>query len=195
MAANLQFPPFSLNEISSSSAEEVPDRVSAAALSQARDPNVGPSETSRDETGKPRFEQIRERRKARKAALQALYEIDSVGHLPGKVLDARRASAKLEAEGISFLHWLVSGVIAHKTDLDQLIAKYAPEWPVEQLAVIDRNILRLAIFELVNPEADAPPKVVINEAVELAKMFGSDSSPRFVNGVLGTTLKEIHHDT
>jgi transcription antitermination protein NusB len=135
--------------------------------------------------------QIRERRKARQAALQVLYEVDTTSHKPGRVLDARQADAQLDAEGLQFLRWLITGAIENKDDLDQLIGRYAPEWPVQQLAVIDRNILRLSIFELVSPDSDAPPKVVINEAVELAKVFGSDSSPRFINGVLGTALSEI----
>lgn len=134
---------------------------------------------------------IAQRRKARRAALQALYEIDTTTHKPGPVLEARQATARLEAEGLAFLRWIISGVVAHKDDMDRLIAQYAPEWPVDQLAVIDRNILRMSIFELLNPDSDAPSKVVVNEAVELAKIFGSDSSPRFINGVLGTALKEI----
>ncbi|MCL4832253.1 MAG: transcription antitermination factor NusB [Caldilineaceae bacterium] len=136
-------------------------------------------------------QQIAQRRKARRAALQALYEIDTTTHKPGPVLEARQATAKLEQEGLTFLRWLISGVVAHREDMDLLIGRYAPEWPVDQLAVIDRNILRMSIFELLNPDSDAPAKVVVNEAVELAKIFGSDSSPRFVNGVLGTALKEI----
>lgn len=138
-----------------------------------------------------RSPQIRERRKARQAALQVLYEIDTTSHKPGRVLDARQADTQLNADGLHFLLWLITGVIENWDDLDQLIGRYAPEWPVQQLAVIDRNILRLSIFELVSPDSDAPPKVVINEAVELAKIFGSDSSPRFINGVLGTALSEM----
>ncbi|RLT42052.1 MAG: transcription antitermination factor NusB [Chloroflexi bacterium] len=136
-------------------------------------------------------QQIAQRRKARRAALQALYEIDTTTHKPGPVLEARQATARLEEDGLAFLRWLISGVVAHREDMDRLIARYAPEWPVDQLAVIDRNILRMSIFELLNPDSDAPSKVIVNEAVELAKIFGSDSSPRFVNGVLGTALKEI----
>ncbi len=134
---------------------------------------------------------IRERRKARQAALQALYEIDSAGHPPGRVLEYRLAAVRLSPEGARFLRWLVAGVLAHRQDLDRLIARYAPEWPVDKLAIVDRNILRMAIFELASPESDAPPKVVINEAVELAKTFGSDSSPRFVNGVLGSVWRDL----
>lgn len=132
-----------------------------------------------------------ERRRARRTALQVLYEVDCTDHRPGVTLDYRQAEEKYEAETLAFLYWLVSGVIRYRADLDALIGRYAPEWPVGKLAIVDRNVLRLSIFELSSPDADAPPKVVINEAVELAKTFGSDSSPRFVNGVLGTALREI----
>jgi N utilization substance protein B len=155
------------------------------------------SHPSKDGSGTQRdsySQQIAQRRKARRSALQALYEIDTTTHKPGPVLEARQATAKLEPGGLAFLRWLISGVVAHKEDMDRLIARYAPEWPVEQLAVVDRNILRISIFELLNPNSDAPSKVVVNEAVELAKIFGSDSSPRFINGVLGTALKEIAAD-
>lgn len=132
-----------------------------------------------------------ERRRARRTALQVLYEVDCTDHRPGIALDYRQAEEKYAAETLAFLYWLVSGVIRYRADLDALIGRYAPEWPVGKLAIVDRNVLRLSIFELSSPDADAPPKVVINEAVELAKTFGSDSSPRFINGVLGTALREI----
>ncbi len=132
-----------------------------------------------------------ERRRARRTALQVLYEVDCTDHRPGVALDYRQAEEKYATETLAFLYWLVSGVIRYRADLDALIGRYAPEWPVGKLAIVDRNVLRLSIFELSSPDADAPPKVVINEAVELAKTFGSDSSPRFVNGVLGTALREI----
>jgi transcription antitermination protein NusB len=134
---------------------------------------------------------IKERKAARSAALQALYEIDCVQHQPGTVVDERLAESQLGPPGSAFLRWLVSGVLRHLTELDRLIHQFAPEWPVDQLAIIDRNILRLALYEIGAKAADAPPKVVINEAVELAKTFGSDSSPRFINGVLGAALPTI----
>ena len=132
-----------------------------------------------------------DRRRARRAALQVLYEVDCTSHSPGATLKYRQAEERFSSETLTFLIWLVRGVLSYQADLDQLIGRYAPEWPVQQLAIVDRNVLRLSIFELTSPDADAPPKVVINEAVELAKTFGSDSSPRFVNGVLGTALREI----
>jgi N utilization substance protein B len=134
---------------------------------------------------------IQQRRLARKLAVQALFEIDSVGHLPGSVVDERLAYSYPGEQGAIYLRWLVSGVVEHLDTLNTFIGKYAPEWPVDQLAIIDRNILRLAFFEIGAHDSDTPPKVVINEAVELAKVFGSDSSPRFVNGVLGSALDEI----
>lgn len=137
-------------------------------------------------------ERIRERKRARVLALQALFEIDSVGHQPGTVVQERLADPESRPgeHGAWFVQWLVSGTIVNRAALDRMIAAHAPEWPVEQLAIVDRNILRLALYELGARDSDTPPKVVINEAVELAKTFGGDSSPRFVNGVLGAALDE-----
>jgi N utilization substance protein B len=128
----------------------------------------------------------RERRKARALALQTLYEVDSVGHSAEAVI-ARHIdeNSALGDEGVAFLRQLVLGTLQLSAGLDRLIAASAPEWPVNELAVIDRNILRLAIWEFA-VSGQTPLKVAINEAVELAKLFGSDSAPRFVNGVLGT---------
>lgn len=134
---------------------------------------------------------IKQRRLARRVALQTLFEVDIVGHQPGHVVDEHLPKNKFEPQGIVFLRWLVSGVVTNRTVLDDLIHKYATEWPVDQLAVIDRNILRMALFEIGSKELATPPKVVINEAVELAKSFGGDSSPRFINGVLGSALNEV----
>jgi len=125
------------------------------------------------------------RRKARALALQALYEIDSVGHEAGEVVTRLLANEALSEENAAFTRELVSGVIHNKETIDQNIRRFAPAWPIEQIPVIDRNILRLAIFELLF-DNKVPVKVAINEAVELAKRFGSDSSPKFVNGVLGS---------
>lgn len=136
-----------------------------------------------------RQQQILLRHEARMLALQALYEIDCVNHKPGFVVDERLRESQIGDHGAQFLRWLVSGVIRNQVAIDQLIAEYAPEWPVGQLAIIDRNILRLALFEIGAYHGDAPAKVVINEAVELAKAFGSDSTPRFINGVLGSALQ------
>ncbi len=125
------------------------------------------------------------RRKARRTALEILYEIDCAAHPVGEVIQRRLIEEPLDEPTAAFLHELVTGVIRHRAGLDRLIQQHAPEWPVEQMAIIDRNILRMAIYELVISQ-NTPLKVAINEAVELAKVFGSDSAPRFVNGVLGT---------
>ena len=95
------------------------------------------------------------------------------------------AAGKLSEEGGAFAEELVRGVIHHKEEIDQNIRRYAPAWPVEQISTVDRNILRLAIFEIIF-DKKVPVKVAINEAVELAKGFGGDNSPRFINGVLGS---------
>ncbi len=124
------------------------------------------------------------RRHARVLALQALYEIDTTQHPPGTVLDQRLADDPLPEEGQAFVRDLITGVLKHKSELDEMIQRHAPEWPVDQMAVIDRNVLRIAIYEFYIGKL-TPIKVAINEAVELAKLFGSDSAPRFVNGVLG----------
>lgn len=141
--------------------------------------------------GNGRGQQIKQRRLARRVAIQALFELDSTDHAAGVVVDERLAAEALDEQGALFLRWLVSGVLRTREPLDVIIAKNAPEWPVDQLAIIDRTIMRMAIFELGAQEADAPPKVVINEAVELAKTFGGDSSPRFINGVLGAALEDV----
>lgn len=137
------------------------------------------------------------RRKARALALQVLFEIDSVGHSPETALQNRLDAARAEdlaaeREGMPedaelFVRALVHGVVNNQPELDHLIARFAPEYPVEQLAIVDRNVLRLALFEL-REMGDVPVKVAINEAVELAKLYGSDSAPRFVNGVLGAYI-------
>jgi len=125
------------------------------------------------------------RRKARGLALKALYEIDSVGHGMEETLTYLLAEAGLSVENTAFTRELVSGVIQNKQKIDDNIQRFAPAWPVEQIPVVDRNILRLAIFEILL-DNKVPVKVAINEAVELAKRFGGDNSPKFVNGVLGS---------
>lgn len=128
------------------------------------------------------------RRHARVLALQALYEIDSAGHASEQVLRHLCADKALAEEGIAFATALVQGVLRHCAQLDAIISQHAPEYPVDQLAIVDRNILRMALYELQH-QTDVPIKVAVNEAVELAKTFGSDTAPRFVNGVLGAFLQ------
>jgi len=122
-------------------------------------------------------------------ALQALFEIDIAHHDPEVVLRQRFAIKPLPETGRDFARALVQGILEHQAELDALIQDNAPEWPLDQVAVIDRNILRMAIFEFI-VEGNTPVKVAINEAVELAKLFGCDSSGRFVNGVLGTIVSK-----
>jgi len=125
------------------------------------------------------------RRRARELALQTLYEVDSAGHTADNVLNRLLAEEKLPEDNASFVRELVTGVIQNKEKLDQNIQGFAPAWPVEQIPLVDRNILRLAIFEILI-DNKVPVKVAINEAVELAKTFGADNSPKFINGVLGS---------
>lgn len=131
---------------------------------------------------------MKARHQARIVALQALYEIDCAAHDPVIVVNQRLAEAQLPKAAASFSRSLVEGTLEHQAVLDVFIHRYAPEWPLEQMAYIDRNILRMAIFEFA-VDGQTPVKVAINEAVELAKAFGSDSAPRFVNGVLGTLVE------
>ncbi len=128
---------------------------------------------------------MKPRTRARSAALQALYEIDIIGHSPGEVIQERVADAELDPNLAEFATHIVSSVWPIVDILDRFIAEHAPEWPLEQVAIVDRNILRIALWEFA-VYGKTPLKVVINEAVELAKVYGSDSTPRFVNGVLGS---------
>ena len=131
-----------------------------------------------------------ERRRARGLALQALYEVDSVGHSAEAVISRHlEENQSLGPDGVEFLRRCVLGTLQEAPRLDLWIGACAPEWPVEQLAVVDRNILRLALWEFA-VSGETPMKVAINEAVELAKRYGSDSAPRFINGVLGTLAVE-----
>lgn len=128
---------------------------------------------------------MKARTRARAVALQALYEIDLTGHLPEEVIQQRAEEESLDEKMTTFAREIVIGVLLFVPQLDQFIAAHAPEWPLDQVAIVDRNILRIALWEIAISES-TPIKVAINEAVELAKIFGSDSAPRFVNGVLGS---------
>lgn len=130
------------------------------------------------------------RRRARSITLEVLYEIDIAGHDPEEVMERRLDDQDLDISGIEFAHKLMDGVLKFQATMDDLISRYAPEWPLDQMAVIDRNILRIAIYEFL-VDNETPVKVAINEAVELAKVYGSDSAPRFVNGVLGTLAEKL----
>ena len=125
------------------------------------------------------------RRRARAIILQVLYEIDSAGHDMEAVVNRLLAGGRLSEENNAFVREMVSKSMQNKEEIDRHIRKFAPAWPIEQIPVVDRNILRLAIFEILFDNG-VSVKVAINEAVELAKRFGSDSSSKFVNGVLGS---------
>ena len=125
------------------------------------------------------------RRKARALALQVLCEVDAVGHEAEEALTHLLTEEKLPEENANFIRELVMGVIRYKGKIDENIKSFASAWPIEQMPLVDKNILRLAIFEIVL-DNKVPVKVAINEAVELAKIFGSDNSSKFVNGVLGS---------
>jgi N utilization substance protein B len=129
---------------------------------------------------------MKARRKARSLALQVLYEVDCTTHPVDDVFGARlNENPSIAADVALFARQLIDGVLSFAPDLDALIHKHAPEWPLDQMAIIDRNILRIAIWEFA-VDRRTPVKVAINEAVELAKLFGSDAAFRFVNGVLGS---------
>lgn len=128
---------------------------------------------------------MKSRTKARSIALQALYEVDISGHLPGAALEERLTDEPLDAGLADFARQIVFGVLPIVEKLDGFIAQHAPEWPMDQVAIIDRNILRIALWEFA-VAGITPIKVAINEAIEMSKIYGSDSTPRFVNGVLGS---------
>jgi len=131
---------------------------------------------------------------SRSIAMQSLYEWD----FSGKKSDLKKIVEKnikefgpgLEDE--TLVWQIITGVVEHLSELDKIIEKAAPEWPIEQTTIIDRNVLRIGLYELLfGNKEEVPPKVAINEAIELAKSFGGESSGKFINGVLGTVFKEI----
>ena len=146
------------------------------------------------------------RHRVRIAALQVLFEVDATDHAIDVVYERRREEEQiapenehflLTPESERFLHGLVFGVWEHRTYLDRIIEEAAPNWPLTQMPGVDKAILRIALFELLIDDLEKTPvKAVINEAVELAKQFGSDNASRFVNGVLGTVVSRYRpgHD-
>lgn len=133
------------------------------------------------------------RHEARITALQVLFEIDTAAHSVDGVLERYLANQQMPPGTRRFISRLVHGVIDERARLDEIIGRTAPTWPVKQLAAVDRTVLRMALWELLI-ERDVPVRAVINEAVELAKRFGSDNSGRFINGVLGTVVAEANLD-
>jgi transcription antitermination protein NusB len=133
---------------------------------------------------------MKTRTRARSIALQVLYEVDISGHQAGTVLTDRFARLKMDESHKRFISQIVSGVIINDEVLDEFISDFAHEWPLDQVAIIDRNLLRMALWEIA-VYRNTPVKVVINETVELAKMYGADGSPRFINGVLGNIIEHL----
>lgn len=133
-------------------------------------------------------------------ALQTLYEQDfrsesnDASFDLGLVLKRNVGRYESTVDDVFFVEQLVRGVSQHRAELDEILRPLAPEWPLEQIARMDRVVLRMGLYELLHAK-DVPPKVVINEAVELAKAFGGDNSSKFINGVLGTALKNVTGDT
>ena len=134
---------------------------------------------------------MKPRTRARSLALQVLYEVDIANHPPAEIFKLRLEESPLTEDLADFARQIIFGILPLTGTLDQLIGKYAPEWPLEQIAAIDRNILRMALWEFA-AFRETPLKVAINEAVELAKLYGSESAPRFVNGVLGSLADHEH---
>jgi N utilization substance protein B len=119
--------------------------------------------------------------------MQALYELDASRHSANASLGARIEGNRLPGPAAAYAKELLVGVLGKLDEIDKMITALAPNWPIHQLASVDRNVLRVAIFEIVSG-VGTPPKVAVNEAVEIAKAFGSESSPKFVNGVLGSVI-------
>ena len=129
----------------------------------------------------------------RSIAMQSLYEWDFYGKKRDleKIVEKNIKEFGFDLEDSSFVWELITGVIKHLKEIDDLISKTAPHWPIEQMPIVDRNVLRLGVYELVFGDKKAvPPKVAINEAIELAKGFGGENSGKFINGVLGTIYRE-----
>jgi len=131
----------------------------------------------------------------RSIAMQSLYEWDFNGKKKEnleKIVEKNIKEFGPGLEDATFVHQLVNGVVDSISKLDQIIEKAAPEWPIDQINIVDRNVLRIGLYEILySKKEEVPPKVAINEAIELAKNFGGESSGKFINGVLGTIFKQI----
>lgn len=128
--------------------------------------------------------------------MQSLYEWDFYGRKEGSLKEIIERNIKDFGPGLQdpkFVRNLAEGVISHQKDIDEIIKKAAPEWPISQIPLVDRNILRIGLFELLySNKQEVPPKVAINEAIELAKTFSGSTSGKFVNGVLGSVYKQLN---
>jgi len=133
---------------------------------------------------------------SRSIAMQSLYEWDFWGKNKEKLEKIVEKNIQEYGAGLkdpSFVWQLVKGVIDHLPQIDRIIEKAAPEWPIDQISMVDRNVLRLGLYELLfGNKKEVPPKVAINEAIELAKRFGGQNSGKFINGVLGTVYNEVY---
>lgn len=130
---------------------------------------------------------------ARTLAMQILYQWDFLEHPEGRlplITAFCRKEFAPDFEDGGFIDELVNGVLAHAADIDATITRFAPEWPVDTITIVDRNVMRIGVYELLYSET-VPSKVAINEAIELAKGFGGEASGRFVNGVLGAIFKDM----
>ena len=131
---------------------------------------------------------------SRSIAMQSLYEWDFFGKKVNleKIVERNIKEFGPGLEDAGFVWQLITGIVQHLQEIDKIIEKAAPEWPLSQISIVDRNVLRMGLYELLyEDKAAVPPKVAINEAIELAKSFGGESSGKFINGVLGTVYKEI----
>ena len=134
---------------------------------------------------------------SRSIAMQSLYEWDFSGKKEDleKIVERNIKEFGPGLEDQSLVWQIITGVVKHLLKIDKIIEKAAPEWPIEQITIVDRNVLRIGLFELIyGNKEEVPPKVAINEAIELAKSFGGESSGKFINGVLGTVYKEIQKE-
>jgi len=132
------------------------------------------------------------RRKSRELALQALYQWNITRQDPFLILDQQMANFSPSGEEDEFAQQIVVGVLKHYNHIDELIEKFSEHWRLDRISIIDRNILRMAIFELLFRE-DIPPRVTLNEAIDLGKRFGSEDSSAFINGILDRIQKEVIH--
>jgi len=132
---------------------------------------------------------------ARSIIMQSLYEWDFRSKNQDelkKILERNIKELCPDVEDVEFIYNLADGIMKHRSQIDEIIEKAAPEWPIEQITIVDRNVLRIGLYELLfGDHQEVPPKVAINEAIELAKTYGGESSGKFINGVLGTVYREI----
>lgn len=131
---------------------------------------------------------VRQRRRARALALQTLYESDLTGHRPAEVLERLCDQLHANPAAFDYARELVAGILSHLAEIDASITRFATGWPAEQMSGIDRNLLRIGMFEALHNSSKIPLAVAINEAVELAKLYGSDSSGRLIHGILGSAV-------